>query len=106
MKALLSSWYLTVGAALVVAALAAYAHFLHGRLGDTTAALQQSERTLAAMTESVQAAGEALEQEAQERARLTRELRESQAHFRDLEDEDWVEWRKQLLPQAVRDRFQ
>lgn len=105
MKALLSSWYVTVGAVLVVGALSVYVHFLHGQLGDTRADLRQSQTQLQALTESMQAAGRALEQEAHERARLTRELRASQARFRDLEDEDWLEWRSQPLPKAVLDRF-
>jgi signal transduction histidine kinase len=105
MKTLLSSWYLTVGAAIVIAAMAAYVHFLHGQLGDTTAALQQRERQLQAMTESVIAAGEALEQESTERTRLAHELRASQARFRDLEDDDWLEWKEQPLPQAVLERY-
>lgn len=105
MKALLSSWYVTVGAVLVVGALSAYVHVLHGQLGNTRADLRQSQAQVGALTESMQAAGRILEREADERTRLARELRRSQAEFRALQDEDWLEWRGQGLPQAVIDRF-
>ena len=105
MKALLSSWYVTVGAVLVVGALSVYVHFLHGQLGDTRSELRQSQTQVEALTESMQAAGRALEAESAERTRLAQELRDSRAAFRDLEDQDWLEWSPQPLPQAVLDRF-
>lgn len=105
MKALLSSWYVTVGAILVIGALSAYVHILHGQLGDTRADLRQSRAHAEALTESIQEAGRVLERETQERARLDRELRQSRADFRALQDKDWLEWRGQDLPQAVLERF-
>jgi len=106
MKALLSSWYVTVGAVVAVGVLSVYVHFLHGQLGDTRAELRQSQAQVAAMTESMQVAGRVLEQESQERARLTRELRASRTEFRELQDRDWLKWKDQRLPQAVLDRYQ